>query len=77
MARKIDETALLVALLTSKSQTEAAKKLGVSKQTVTRRLKDPAFMDKFTQYRKQILNNVNTQLVNSSQEAVALLMTDI
>lgn len=25
MARKIDETALLVALLTSKSQTEAAK----------------------------------------------------
>lgn len=50
--------------------------MGVSKQTVTRRLKDPAFMDKFTQYRKQILNNVNTQLVNSSQEAVNVL-TDL
>ena len=74
MARKLSDEDLLVALLTSKSQAEAAQKLGVSKQTVTRRVNVPAFKDKFLQYRKNILDNVNTQLVNGTQEAVNVLI---
>ena len=74
VARKLSDEDLLVALLTSKSQAEAAQKLGVSKQTVTRRVNAPAFKDKFLQYRKNILDNVNTQLVNGTQEAVNVLV---
>lgn len=74
VARKLSDEDLLVALLTSKSQAEAAQKLGVSKQTVTRRVNVPAFKDKFLQYRKNILDNVNTQLVNGTQEAVNVLI---
>ena len=74
LAKKLSDEDLLVALLTSKSQAEAAQKLGVSKQTVTRRVNVPAFKDKFLQYRKNILDNVNTQLVNGTQEAVNVLI---
>lgn len=74
LAKKLSDEDLLVALLTSKSQAEAAQKLGVSKQTVTRRVNVPAFKDKFLQYRKNILDNVNTQLVNGTQEAVNVLV---
>lgn len=74
VARKLSDEDLLVALLTSKSQAEAAQKLGVSKQTVTRRVNVPAFKEKFLQYRKNILDNVNTQLVNGTQEAVNVLV---
>lgn len=74
MARKLQDDELVVALLTSKSQTEAAEKLGVSKQTITRRMKNPTFKEMFTAYRKGILDNVNTQLVNSTQKAVDVLV---
>lgn len=73
MARKLNDDDIILALITSKSQTEAAKKLGVTKQTITRRVSDPGFKNMYSEYRKNILNNINTQLVNSSQEAVNVL----
>lgn len=75
MAKRIQDEELLVVLLTSKTQTEAARKLGVSKQTITRRVKDPEFKAIFSNYRKSILDSVNTKLVNSSQYAVDVLVS--
>jgi hypothetical protein len=76
MAKKLNDEELLVALLTTKSQTEASKVLGVSKQTITRRVNEPEFKAKFSEYRKQMLDKVNTQLVNASTRAVDVL-TDL
>jgi hypothetical protein len=74
MAKKINDDDLLLALLTTKSQTEAAEALGINKQTISRRVNKPEFKAKFTEFRKQMLDKVNTQLVNSSSKAVQVLV---
>jgi intergrase/recombinase len=73
MAKKISDELLLSTLLTTSSQTEAAKILKINKQTVCRRASQPEFKEKLSQYRKQILENTSTKIINATLKAVDVL----
>ena len=74
LARKLKTEDLLLAMLTSKSQKEAAEILGVTEQTICKRIKEKDFKEQFSNYRKQIVDSTSTRLVNSSQKAVDVLV---
>jgi predicted transcriptional regulator len=76
VGKQISDDELMLALITSHSQTEAAEMLGVTKTTVSRRVNKPEFREMFAKYRKQKLDTVNTRLVNASEKAVDVL-TDL
>jgi hypothetical protein len=74
MSKKLSDELLLSALLSCKTQTEAAEQLGISKQTISRRMKDNDFREKLFAYRKQKLECINTKLVQASEQAVDVLI---
>jgi predicted transcriptional regulator len=76
VGKQISDDELMLALITSHSQTEAAEMLGVTKTTVSRRVNKPEFREMFAKYRKQKLDTVNTRLVTASEKAVDVL-TDL
>ena len=69
MGKMISDEDLLCALFSCRSQTEAAKVLGVTKQTVSNRMKDPNFKKQLGEYRKQRLETVSTRLVYCAEKA--------
>jgi predicted transcriptional regulator len=75
MGKQISDDELMLALITSHSQTEAAEMLGVTKTTVSRRVNKPEFREMFAKYRKQRLDEVNTKLVDASTRAVDVLIS--
>ena len=72
--RKISDDDLLLALLTTESQTAAAKQLGCSKVTISRRIQDPQFKEKLNLYRRTLLDTVSNKLVQSTSKAVDVLI---
>lgn len=72
---RIDDNELLVAVLSSGSYSEAARILGVTKQTVSRRMKDEELKSRVTEYRKSLLDAVNVQLMNGATKAVRVLIS--
>lgn len=72
--KRIDDNEIIVAVLTSGSYTEAAKVLGVSKQTVSRRMKDEQLKNRVIEYRKSILDTVNMRLIEGASKAVDVLL---
>lgn len=71
---RIDDDQILIAVLSSGSFTEAAKVLGVSKQTVSRRMKDEQLKNRVIEYRKSLLDAVNVQLMSGATKAVGVLI---
>lgn len=72
--KRIDDNEIIVAVLTSGSYSEAAKVLGVSKQTVSRRMKDEQLKNRVIEYRKSILDTVNMRLIEGASKAVDVLL---
>lgn len=70
MARKITDDELLAAVLSSKTYAEAARVLGVSKNTVTRRLQNEELYSRLLRMRKDVLSVVNQSMIARSLEAV-------
>jgi hypothetical protein len=73
MGKMSSDEHLLLTLISSKSQTEAAQKLGISKQTVCRRVSKPKFKKMLADYRKQQLDEVNTKLIGLGGKSVDVL----
>lgn len=74
MSKRIDDSELLVAILQSGSYSEAARTLGISKQTISRRMKDAELKSRIIELRKGILDSVNLRLVEASNQAVDVLI---
>lgn len=72
--KRIDDNEIIVAVLTSGSYAEAARVLGVSKQTVSRRMKDEQLKNRVIEYRKNILDTVNMRLIEGASKAVDVLL---
>lgn len=70
MARKITDDELLAAVLSSKTYAEAARVLGVSKNTVTRRLQNEELYSRLLRMRKDVLSVVNQSMIARCLEAV-------
>ena len=64
----------LLALLSSKNMTAAAKKAGVSRMTIYRWLQDPFFREEFRKQNEYLLLDVTLHLQRSSFKAADLLV---
>jgi hypothetical protein len=72
--KQIDE-ALLLALACGATAETAAQKVGVSKRTVLRRQKDPAFQQRLKEMRKEMVERCAGTMTAAGLEAVKTLVT--
>lgn len=70
----ISDNEILVAVLSSRSYSEAAKSLGISKQTISRRMKDTELKSRVIELRKNVLDTINMRLIDGSKQAVEVLI---
>lgn len=70
MSRIISDEELLTAILSTPTYAEAARQLGISKNTVTRRLQDETLHSRLIEMRKEILSVLNQYMVAKGQEAI-------
>lgn len=70
MSRIITDDELLTAVLSTRTYAEAARQLGCSKNTITRRLQKDELHSRLIEMRKEILGVVNQYLLSKGQEAV-------
>lgn len=75
MSRKrTTDDELISALLQNKTQRQAAQFLGLSENTISRRMQNESFKLKLSERRKALFDAVNTQLVNAAGEAATALI---
>ena len=72
--KRIDDNELLIAILQTRSYSEAARILGISKQTISRRMKDSELKSRIIELRKDVLNCVNARLIDGAVRAVEVLI---
>ena len=60
--RKISDDELVSVLLQSRTQREAARVLGLSENTISKRMRDNSFKKKLSERRRKIFDEVNSQL---------------
>ena len=65
----------MAALLSSDTQTEAAKKIGVTPRTLRGYLADPEFSDEYKQRKRQLISDATRQLQRSYRDAIEALHT--
>lgn len=70
MARIITDEELLAAVLTHKTYADAARDLGCSKNTITRRLQDKDLYSRLIEMRKDVLSVLNQYMISKGTEAI-------
>lgn len=70
MSRIISDEELLTAVLSTPTYAEAARQLGISKNTVTRRLQNEELHSRLLKMRKDVLATVNQYMISKSSEAI-------
>lgn len=70
MSRIITDEELLTAVLSNPTYAEAARQLGISKNTVTRRLQNEELHSRLLKMRKDVLATVNQYMISKSSEAI-------
>lgn len=70
MARIITDEELLAAVLTHKTYAAAARELGCSKNTITRRLQDKDLYSRLIDMRKDVLSVLNQHMISKGTEAI-------
>lgn len=74
MARRVDNETLALCLLTSRTDGEAAEKVGMSKSAVCQRKKTREYQEAFSKVRMEYFQACTTLLVQASTEAVQVLI---
>ena len=72
---RLDDNEILCAVLQSSSYADAAKLLGVSKQTISRRMKDEQLKSRVIEIRKDLLDAINMKLIEGATKAVDVLIS--
>lgn len=73
MARVITDDELISAVLSTRTYREAAQRLGVSPNTVTRRMHDETIQERLIEARKTLLAAINNRLIQHATKAVDVL----
>lgn len=70
---KITDERIIEAILSTNSQVEASKVLGITPQTLCNRLHKPKLKAKLNEYRRDVLDRTSNQLVKSNLKATETL----
>lgn len=71
---KITDEQIMLALLNSPTQKQAASLLGVTEQTVSKRIRDADFQKHFSDLRRKMLDTVSSELTKASYAAANKLI---
>ena len=71
---KITDEQIMLALLNSPTQKQAASLLGVTEQTVSKRIRDADFQKHFSDLRRKMLDTVTSELTKASYVAANKLI---
>ena len=67
---KLTDEQLILAIITTKTHSEAAKQLQITPQTLCSRIKQPSFKKKFEVFQRQRFEENAARLITTSQKAV-------
>lgn len=79
MSKKIGDETIIDALLISATVRSAAAKLGINEQTIYRRKKDPEFMQKYNEARRErteAARNMLQERAHAAADTLATIMRD-
>lgn len=79
MSKKIGDETIIDALLISATVRSAAAKLGINEQTIYRRRKDPEFMQKYNEARRErteAARNMLQERAHAAADTLATIMRD-
>lgn len=68
-----DHEKAMAALLSSDTQTEAAKKAGITERTLRNYLADPAFREEYQRRKRQLVSDATRQIQSSYKSAIKAL----
>ena len=71
---KVTDEELMLALLNSPTQKQAAALLGVTEQTISKRIKEADFQKRFSELRRKMLDSVSSELTKASYAAANKLV---
>lgn len=71
---KITDEQIMLALLNSPTQKQAAALLGVTEQTLCKRIRQADFQKRFSELRRKMLDSVSTELTKASFAAANKLI---
>lgn len=70
---KLTDKEIGLTLLTSSTQKQAANKLGITEQTLIKRMKNPSFQAEYTELKKKSFDIAFSELVKATNQAVTVL----
>ncbi|MBU5461760.1 hypothetical protein [Lachnoclostridium sp. MSJ-17] len=71
---RVSDEQIMVALLNSPTQKQAAALLGVTEQTISKRIRDADFQKRFSELRRKMLDTVSSELTKVSYAAANKLI---
>lgn len=73
-AKRTDDEAIILALLSSRTQAEASRKLGINSNLISERKQDKDFMDKYNAYKSTLIENTANKLLTANTQAIDTLI---
>lgn len=71
--RQLEDEKIIFAMMVSDTQEQACKLLNVGRNFISEKKKDPAFMAKYQEYKKDLLSKTSEQLLTYNLEAIKTL----
>ena len=75
--KKIDDDKIIQALLVYPTKQMAAESLEITPQTISNKLKNPAFIEKYSDAKNEILRGVIVRLSNATERALDLIVQSV
>lgn len=72
--KRTDDEAIILALLSSRTQAEAARKLGINSNLISERKQDKEFTAKYDAYKSTLIENTANKLLTSNTQAIDTLV---
>lgn len=72
--KRTEDEAIILALLSSRTQAEAAKKIGVNSNLISDRKKDAEFIRKYNEYKSTLIESTANKLLSANTQAIDTLV---
>lgn len=72
--KRTDDEAIILALLSSRTQAEASRKLGINSNLISERKQDKEFIAKYDAYKSTLIENTANKLLTANTQAIDTLI---
>ena len=72
--KRTDDEAIILALLSSRTQAEASRKLGINSNLISERKQDKEFIAKYDAYKSTLIETTANKLLTANTQAIDTLL---